>query len=248
MKTTRIIIVVLIAAIIAVFALSFLPGLRHRALDAYKKYGGWTPEARRADPVGFLEYAEKKLEGDLAALEDSRRTLGAASSKLAAERGKTEGLLSTADTLAGKFRTAYRAAKAGGAWPVEVSGANYSEHQLVDQVKLILSQKANYQKIIGELDAAAKAVKAKGEQLVTQVNTTKATLAILPAKKEIARVNKLTADIGELLGQVDDLLGANEKALEASPVRTVEELTAAKPTKPATGIDAEVKAFLEGGE
>jgi phage shock protein A len=249
MKPGRLIAIVVIVVVAGILVWRFLPGLRHRARDAYERYGGWTPEARRADPVGFLEYAEKKLQADLDELKQSRQSLADAARRLEAERQSNENLLASAGKLANSFRAAYQAAESGGSWPVSVAGATYTHEQLVSQVRLVLSQKANYEKVLKEIDKASEAVKTKSEHLVSQINETKATLAILPAKKEIARVNKLTEDIEELLGEVDELLGENEEALAASPIRTVEELTRAKPgtATPSTSLDADVKAFLEGG-
>jgi len=250
MKLSKTIVVIVVIAILGVLAWRFLPGCRQKAIDAYRKHGGWTEEARRADPVGFIEYAEQKLSADLDKLTDSRRSLGEAGQKIADELKKTAGLQASAGRLAETFRTAYRAAVAKSAWPVEVSGATYAKQELVEQVRLILTQKTNYAQIVGELERAAVAVKNKAQQLVTQINTTKATLAVLPAKKEIARVNKLTRDIEDLLGQINALLGDNDKALSDSPIRTVEELVDAKGrvAAAAEGSDDEAKAFLEAKE
>jgi len=250
MKGLRWIVGLVVLVVIAVAAWQWLPGLRSKARDVYRKHGGWTEEARRDDPVGFLEYAEQKLAKDLAALNRSRSDLAQATQRIAGEQTKTEGLLASAVTLAESFRTAYKGAAAAKAWPVEVSGASYSKEQLVQQVRLILMQKGSYTQIIAEFKKAADAAKKKSEQLVGQVNRTKATLAMLPAKKEIARVNKLTEGIDDVLAQVNDLLGENDDVLSASPIRTVEELAAAKPATatPSAKLDADVKAFLEGGQ
>jgi len=237
--------VVALVAVLGVLVWNFLPGVRHRAVKVYKKHGGWTPEARKADPVGFLEHAEKKLARDLEALQQSRRALAEAQEKIAAEAEKNQGLLRSAIALADNFRTAYREAQESKTWPVEISGANYSEEELVEQVRVILMQKANYEQILEEFGSAAATAKEKAEQLVTQTNSTKAALAMLPAKKEIARVSKLTEGLSGTLGQVSSLLGENEKALASTPIRTVEELVGAKPTtKAPADPQAEAKAFL----
>lgn len=249
MKPGRLIAIVVIVVVVGAVVWRFFPGIRHRATDAYERYGGWTPEARRADPVGFLEYAEQKLQADLDALKQSRQNLADAARRLQAGRQRNQNLLASAGKLADSFRSAYQAAESGGSWPVSVAGATYTQEQLTSQVRLILGQRANYGKVIEEIDKASEAVETKSEHLVAQINETKATLAILPAKKEIARVNKLTEDIEELLGEVDALLGENDQALAESPIRTVEELTQAKPgtATPSTSVEADVKAFLEGG-
>ncbi len=247
MKLLRMIVTILIVVVLLLLAWRFFPGLRHRAVETYKKHGGWTEAARKGDPAGYLEYAEKKLTGDLESLADSQTKLHEASGRIAAEQEKNQQLLASATELAGAFKAAYAQAEANQAWPVEVSGAKYDKPQLMEQVRLILMQRDSYEQIVGEMGKASVAIKKKGEQLVTQITATKATLSILPAKREIARVDKLTEGIEDLLGDVDDLLGENERALGESPIRTVEELIQTKqtPSGPSSDINAEVKAFLE---
>ena len=249
MKLLRTIVAVIVVGVLGVLAWRFLPGCRQKAINIYQKHGGWTAEARRSDPVGFLEYAEDKLTKDLEALTESRQALGRAKEAIALEKAKTEGLFASAQSLAQAFRTAYKQAEAQNAWPVTVSDAKYSREQLLGQVKLILAQKKNYENTLGEFDRATAAIKEKSQNLVSQINSTKATLALLPAKKELARVSKLTEDVDDLLGQINGVMGQNEKVLSTSPIRTVEELTLGQ-QKSTSGSesDSEVKAFLESKE
>jgi phage shock protein A len=152
-----------------------------------------------------------------------------------------------ADELAGKFREAYRRAEVGGGYPVTVSGAEYSRDELLAQVRLTLTEARNYRESVRDYDEAAAAVEEKEQELVTQIADTKAALAQLPARKDIARVNELTASTTELLQQVKDLMDQNEKVLSSSPVRTVEELSAPAARGPSAGGEVDVEAFLEGG-
>jgi len=58
-----IIFVVVVAG--AYFAWNNLPGLRDKVTQAANKYGGWTEEARKNDPVGYIEHAIKELDKDV---------------------------------------------------------------------------------------------------------------------------------------------------------------------------------------
>ncbi len=112
-------------------------------------------------------------------------------------------------------------------------------------------QRDNYEQTVSDLQSAAQAAKEKQQQLVVQINNTRAALEALPAKREIARVNQLTASTEELMAQVNDLLEKNTEVLSASPVRTVEQIVREQQAPaPAAGaaVDAQVKAFLEGAE
>jgi hypothetical protein len=225
------------------------PGCRQRAADVYGKYGGWTEEARRADPIGFIEYAEGKLAEDLEALNQSRRSLADAEQTIELELADTRVLQQAADELAAQCRQAYQEAEASAAYPVEVAGKSYTRADLLEQVELILLQKRNYQQIVEGFEQAAADVAVRQPQLVAQINSIRAALKTLPSKKEIARINQLTGQTEELLGQVNDLIDQNAALLGQSPVRTVEELIQTRDaSRQGEAGQVDVRAFLEGAE
>ncbi|MFO8008692.1 MAG: hypothetical protein R6V05_13255 [Candidatus Brocadiia bacterium] len=248
MKVGKLIIVVVVLVVLAFLVWRFMPGIRQRAVSVYREHGGWTEAARQSDPVGFIEYAEEELGDDLAVLEETRVRMAEAEQDLSSELDRYRSLLESADELAAQFREAYRRAEAGDEYPVGVSGADYTEEELVEQVRLILLQRNGYEEIIADMQRAAEKLVEKRQELLTQTSATKAALSSLPAKKEIARVNELTGRTRELFQQVDDLIGQNEEMLAASPVRTVEELLAQEPEAAAetAGADVDARAFLEG--
>ncbi len=247
MKGTRLIVLVLLIVAAAVLLWRLSPGCRQRATDAYRKYGGWTEEARKADPVGFIEHAQQQLEQDLQEFEEARHSLAAARERVIAEIEQNRALLQEADGLAVKYRDAYREAETEG-YPVTVSGQSYNREQLLEQVQLILLQRKSFAETIEGLERAADAIKEKQPQLVTQISNIEAALATLPSKKEIANVNQLTGRAAELLGQVDVLMDENADLLDESPVRTVEELIEHRAQdEPDTGT-VDVQAFLEADE
>jgi phage shock protein A len=248
MKTFRFLIGIVILIVLGVLAWRYLPGCRQQAKDVYREYGGWTDAARREDPVGFLEYAEKKLNENLAAFRATQTSLVESKQTVEEGRAHAEEMAAKAGELAGKFREAYRTAEGGGGYPVTVAGAEYMRDELLEQVRLTLSEGRNYREIVADYEEAGAAVDAKEKELVTQIADTKAALAQLPARKDIARVNELTANTAELLGQVKELLDENEEVLSGSPVRTVEELVASAGGEAEDAGDVDVQAFLEAGE
>lgn len=250
MKISRLVIVIVLLVVLAVLAWKFMPGVRQKAVDVYREHGGWTEEARRADPVGFIEYAEGELQDDLAALEQTRVRITEARKTLASELDKHRSLLKEAEQLAATFREAYRQAETGPGYPVRVSGRDYGKDELIRQVRLILLQRESYEQIIDDMEAAAENLTSKKEQLVTQITATKAALSSLPAKKEIARVNELTGRTREIFQQANELIGKNRDVLAESPVRTVEELSQRGKEGAATAPQGEVdaRAFLEASE
>ncbi|NQT94502.1 MAG: hypothetical protein HQ559_17230 [Lentisphaerae bacterium] len=248
MKSARILIVIVLVVFVGLLAWRFLPRFRKEAEDAYQKYGGWTEEARQHDPVRFIDHAEQELTAHLGSLKQARQNMAGALEKIATEIDKTRSLLSSSETLAGEFRSAYRGSEQDGSYPVEVSGSTYGKEQLVEQVRLILMQRKNYKLVITELESAAETAKTRAQDLLTHITNTEASLASLPAKREIARLNELTGDMSELLEQVNELIGSNKQLLDESPIRTVEQLVAAGETAAPERVDTDVMAFLEGEE
>jgi len=205
-----------------------LPGLRTKVSGKVDEYGGWTEEARRDDPVGFLTYAEEKLAADIEAFRQSRETLAATRTNAEAEKARNEGLLAAADELAGQFRAAFQGAEAAGAWPVEVKGASYTRDKLVDQVESILSERATYAKVVGIYGDVIVSAEEQRKELRDRIQSSEATLVELRAQKELVRVDKLTAEADKLLAQVDALINGNQQTLVAlDEPRSVEALLAA---------------------
>ena len=250
MKVPRLLAAVAIVVILAAGIWWLFPGCRYRAKKMADKYGGWTEEARRSDPVGFIDYAAKKLGDHVAQLKNVRSELADARRMIGRKIAETTELSEKARSLADGFRRAYREAEAGGGYPVELSGAEYSREQLIEQVRVILMQRRNYTDILRELQAADATAKQKEQKLVVQVNNTQAALSTLPSKREIARIDELTGRSERLLAQVNELMGRNEEILSESPVRTVEELSTVEPQSgDAALVDRQaVERFLEGDD
>lgn len=243
MNRTKLIIVSVVIVIAAILVWRMFPGLRTKVGETYDAYGGWTEAARERDPVGFLTFAEQTLNDHLKQLTDARGSLQTAMRRIESETQRNRALIGSADSLAVQFRNVFKAAKT---YPVAVSGASYGREELIEQVRLVLLQRTNYQNAIDDLAAAAQAAKAAGQNILTQLTDTQAALASLPAKKEIARVNELTGKTQELLGQIDALMVRNESVLSEAPVRTVEELTAGAAAELPESASVDVMAFLEG--
>ncbi len=251
MKTSTLLILVLVV-LVALLAWWKLPGLRHRVNQGIEGVVGWTEEARRNDPVGFIEYAQERLGEDAQAFDASLVELADARLQAEQELERNQQLQGTATGFAEEYRATWTAAEGGGGWPVEVHGQSYDQAQLVEQVKLILLQKNNYEEVIGELQSVLEMATARQEQLRARINSTRATLVRLESQKAVARVDEITGRADELLDQVDELLGSNRNALEElrSPVRTIEEILQAEASPEATGAGDEIDAmaFLQGGQ
>ena len=206
---------------------------------------GWTEEARKNDPEGFVNHLEEKLRGDRDVMEKGRRELAAESGRLADVLHQQEALGADAQRLAEEFRDKYQEAAAQDRFPIEVRGAAYTEAQAKAQVSLLLAQAQGFDENLAKLRKAKADAESQIQTYVVKLEATEAQLAMLPAKRELLRARRLSSEGEQLLAQLDDLFGDNAQAIQGNPVRSVQELLAASPNagqKPAN--EEAVVAFL----
>ena len=225
----------------------FLPGLRARVDAKFGEVAGWNDEARRSDPVGFIDFSIKKLGDNIDKFEQVRRDLSVQRRKVEELQKGNDTKLAFANKQLDEFKAAYK--NAGGAtgksWPVTVAGRPYSEAELKQQVNLLLTQRTAYEevaKISGE--ASSRTTKSEND-VVGRITESKAKLDVLKTQRELVKAAKLTADTEKLMDEVHEILVENEAIAAQSPVRTVDELIKdAERESPAA--NANVDAFLNG--
>lgn len=228
---------------IAYFA---FPGFRAKVDDMHDKHFGWTPEARRKDPVGFIDYSIGKLTENIDKFGQARTDLVAAQTKLGDMQRENSAKVAFAEKQLAALKVAYQEAGSGKGWPATVAGRAYSEGELKSQVKVLLSQKSGYEGIVGQLEQGASTADKRQLELLNHINDSKAKLSLLKAQKELVKANQLTAETEKLLSEVHDILVANEALAQKSPVRTVEEMMRDGESGDATATDPETEAFLNG--
>ncbi|MEM9802125.1 MAG: hypothetical protein AAGA20_17505 [Planctomycetota bacterium] len=202
-----------------------LPGLRNTVTQAANQYGGWTEEARRNDPVGFMQHAQDELRSDIKGFEEARDELATNKTNAEANLERFRNEETAASEAANALRELYKSANESNSWPIEWMGQSYSREKLVEQVDQLLADKSNaterqadYQKVLDKVEATRTELRAR-------INDSETALDRLAAQEAMIKVDKLTAEADELLAQVNELVEENAK-VAADPVRTVDELVA----------------------
>ncbi len=213
----------LVVAIVAIAYFAF-PGFKAKVDDVYDKHAGWNEEARRKDPVGFMDYSIKRLGENIDKFESAKASLGSAKAKLDELQRTNQEKLAFAEKQLNEFKMAYKAAKADNKWPLEVAGKKYSEAELKSQVDLLLSQKGGYDGILKQVSTGLGSAEKKQFELVNRISESKSKLGLLQTQKELVKVNALTKDTEKMLADVNEVLVQNEAMAQGSAVRTVEEL------------------------
>lgn len=205
-------------------ALAVSPAMRARVNSHWAQIGGWTEEAREADPIGFATHAEEKLQQDLETMAKTRKDLAAEIGQLAQKLREQRALRDQAHGLAEAFRSEYQLASTNGGFPIEVRGAAYTRRDAESQVSMLLAEADGYDDSVRKLTEMKEQAEGQMEALAVRVNATESQLAALATKRELLRAKQLTDEGQQLLAQVDDLLNGNAEAIEGNPVRTVREL------------------------
>ena len=224
-----------------------VPALRAKMKQQWTSLVGWTEEARRANPVGFAEYARGKLEQDLDTMRTTRRELAAEIGTLASKIREQGALRDQAQQFAEGFRAEYQTAVTNASFPIEVRGAGYTQDQAESQVSMLLAEAEGYGESLTSLQKVKEEAETQLESMTVRINSTETQLATLSVKRELLQARLLSDEGEQLLAQVDDLMTGNAEVIAGNPVRSVRELAQAPVSKPEAGKASNrdrVQAFL----
>ena len=232
--------IILLAVVVlgGFLAWQYLPGLRSAVEGKINEYGGWTEEARKDDPVGFVEHAQKKLRANIATFESVQ-------DKLAKTKKKAEDALEefatkekAATDMSNELKELYSSAEATDAWPVTWKGKEYDRQEVIEQVKDVLAEKkssserqAEYAQILEDVDKRRGEVRDRITQSSTMIDK-------LESQKLSLETDKLTNDAEVMLAQVNDLVEDTSRVAE-DPVRSLDDLMAAATKEKAAANEEE---------
>jgi phage shock protein A len=216
-----IIFVVVVAG--AYFAWNNLPGLRDQVTKAANKYGGWTEEARKSDPVGYIDYAIKQLDGSVAEFNESKDGLMAAKKTSEAKLEEARDTQAKATEFAGAVREQYKIAEETDGWPISVNGATYKKSEAVALVNNLLREKTEKGALMVQYQGILTQIEASSADLSARIADSKFSKEKLIAQKEFVKVGNLSAEADELLAKVNDLVEGNEKLSQEGPPTTYED-------------------------
>jgi DNA repair exonuclease SbcCD ATPase subunit len=243
---------VFIAVIVAAVVLyQKYPGLRAAVDGAASKHLGWTDEAIKDDPAGFIKFAQSELAESIASFEQSRADIST-QKRTAEEKLKLlQSKLENADNFATALKAQYQTAKANNSFPVVAANRPYTEEQVIDQVEELLAEKARSQKLIDQYTGILATADTRRAQLTERISESKFKLDELEAQATQVSIDKLSAQADELLAQVNTVLVDNGKLARGEtgdPVRPLDQLMAefdkTAAAAPTSAPKTEALAFL----
>lgn len=206
---------------------------------------GWSEQARKADPVGFVSHVERQLRQDQKDLKETRQTLAAEIGELTKKQREQTALRDQSQQLASDFRTAWQ----GGRFPVTIRNAAYTEGELTSQVSSLLAEIEGYATTVERLSRVRIEAEQKLEELTVRIEKTESEIASLGTQRELVRARVLTDSGERLLAQVDNLLEVNQQVLLSNPVRSTRDLlTATESPRQGRATNDRVIAFLRSCE
>ena len=236
--------VIAFAALVGLYRAS--PAMRATVETQSREWLGWTEEARRADPVGFTNYVERKLKADTATFQTSRVELAKGLDQLSGKLKEQEAYRDQARKLADEFRGAFQSARQGSSFPTTIRNAAYSEEQLVAQVSLLLAEVDGFDGTVRRLNQIRQQAATRMQEIVVRQNATEAQLAAISAQRGLLRASQLTTEGEALIAQVEELLEVNHTTLRNNPVRPLAELLSdSTPAAPGGASLEAARKFLD---
>lgn len=231
----------------------FSPSARGKVRNVFEDFGAWTEEARKDDPLGYMDFAIKRLKEDESKFSEAKGSLASAKKKAETRKDEFTTKHENAIELADLLKSTFQGAEAGSGYPVDFRGDSYTRDQLVSQVTLILAERDAYDGAIQAFTTELTRLEEASTGLSARMITIKGNITNLESQRSVLEVQQLTSDIEEIMSQVQELIVENDeeiKTLDDGPVRSLDELFEA--TDPEKAQDAEPTGgdaallFLEG--
>jgi chromosome segregation ATPase len=239
---------IVLIVIVLVGIYTFAPKLWTDGEALLRDYTTWTDEAKRKDPVGYLNYARRRLEANLQKMEEIKEKLEQRLRRLQGEKKKTTQNEGQYQTLLYSGRTIYRQAEQTSRYPVTFVGANYRKDELEAQLRILFQRHARAKQQIADMERAYNdAIKWLGEmyekraQAKNELTSLKTTIVIAEAYEAATEVERTIRHIGEVTEDFDAYIGDLEST--KLPLRDPDELLRREYRG---ASEAEFQKFLRG--
>ncbi len=215
---------------LALFAIyAFAPKLWTQGESILRDHLSWTEEAKRKDPVGYLNYARRRLEANIAKMEDIAGKLEDRIQRLQQEARKSKNHQGKYKTLLYRGRAIYMNAEKSSRYPVEFVSARYKREELVAQLRILFQRHTRAKQQIADMERAyTTAMKWLGEmyekraEARNELATLKTTIVIAEAYAAAKEVERTIRHIGEVTEDFDTYIGDIEGG--KVPLRDADEL------------------------
>lgn len=226
-------ILIVIAGVTGTFVYNYAPGIWVKGKTVVRDEIGWTLEARRGDPVGYLRYSKEKLQKDLERIqtiirdtEIQVRQVEAKHNEVKEDQGRYQELLIRAKNL---YKEAEQDTESG--YPVTFKNREYRQDEFKTQLEIIFNKDAVAKKQIYELSQSVELTRqaltklhekyARAQGALENIETT---IIIAQANTSAAEVQRTLNQIAEVQHDIDIYFGDMESG--PIPIRSVDDILA----------------------
>jgi chromosome segregation ATPase len=236
--------------VLLVLTYNFAPGIWSKGEVLYRRYAGWTPEARKANPVRYLKYSRVKLEQDIEKLqniikdlEEQIRHVEREGSKLAKDQGQYDELLNRAKHL---YLTAE--ASSGNAYPVRFAGAAYKRDEFITQMKILFRKNKIANEQLNDMKNVLDTIHNTLAETHTKYDEAKGALEVIGTSIIIAEANAASEQVRNTINNISNVqqdidVYIGKFASDKRPIRSPEEILG-KESK--SGMEDDFQKYLKG--
>ena len=225
----------------------FAPGIWTKIETTGAEKLGWTEDAKRRDPVRYLEHIITKTRNEYGKIDSYIAEYRTAIRRLEKERAKASKKSEAAERLLDELKSEYKKVESGEAsWPITFRGGNYNQQQFKTQVGTLLTEKNAQSGVVDKLTRRIDALTKKLDKIRSARVEYASKVSVLEADLAVAKANVGSAELDDLIGKADEILAyVDETATDLeTPLRTTDELLESESEGEKSERSEEIDAFL----
>ena len=196
----------------------------------------WTPERIAADPAGYLAYADKQVQAQIAERARRLEDLAGRRAEIETKGGALANQLEDVRNIRARLQTAQRRAEDEDRWPVKIAGRTFTR----DDIQSLLQSTDRFEEDRRPLEQAYAAARLKMERMEGVLRHDIAKLTRMREKValdlERVRLNQSLAEIGELR-KTEEELSALSRSLADLSADSMVDLTLPREEPAKAGAD-----------
>ena len=166
----------------------------------------WTPENIAADPVNYLNFAEKQTQSTLQKLKANEISVNQQMAKLKSMQSEHQETIELGDKALNEVKTLYRDASAKQSWPVKFREKELDETMTKRQILNLAGQIDGKKKVLKTIATGIKKLEAQRSKISDARNQCQQQLAQIQTNRSMLEVQSITDDLKKQLVEMKGVL------------------------------------------
>ena len=164
----------------------------------------WTPENISEDPVGYLDFCERETRDASEALAQQEIALAQKRGEIERRRDESQQRVTLGDAAIDELIALYRAADAGGGWPVVYMDQEFDQSQLQRQITNFDRDLVRDGRVLEACASGLARVEERLAAVQDSRNTVADTLAEIASNRSLIEINEITDGTTEQFADMRD--------------------------------------------